>query len=115
MAKTILITQFLAIAAQCLHRFKVISFSHSASLHPTGVKLKVNKKLRRETTGTADSNYPEGYSIPYNVMLRKKSEENREASSIVVRAQRLPGHHSVVGGSEHLHQLLPTPLSFLHL
>jgi len=45
---------------------KDFSASHAA---PWAGRLGEHKKLGRDTSKTADSNWPKGYSIPYDVML----------------------------------------------
>jgi len=58
----------LAIAEQCLHSVKAFSASHAAL---PASRLGVHKRLGGDTDGTADPKRPQGYSIPYSVMLSK--------------------------------------------
>jgi len=53
-------------AEQCLYRVKAFSASH---ITPPASGLGVHKKLGVDTAGTANPNWPKGYSIPYDVML----------------------------------------------
>jgi len=52
------------IAEQCLHSIKASSASHTA---PTASGLRVHKELGG--AGTADPDWPKGYSILYGIML----------------------------------------------
>ena len=51
--------------------YSVKAFSASHTIPPVR-RLGVHKKLGGDTAGTADPNWPKGYSIPYDVMLNIK-------------------------------------------
>ena len=44
-----------------------------SSLCPPGSRLGLGKMLGGNTAKTADSNYPKGYSTPYNITLSNKT------------------------------------------
>jgi len=56
----------LVIAEQFLHSVKAFSASHPLS---PARRLGVHKKLGGDTAGTADPNWPKGFSIPYDITL----------------------------------------------
>lgn len=81
--------QNLAAAEQSLQRDKAFPFSCSVS---SVSGLGVCKKLRRDTTRTADPKGPEGYSMPDNIMhsnAPKLQEGSFGEVAIAKTAQRL--------------------------
>ena len=56
---------FSGVAKQCLDQVK----DFSASPAQPARRLEGHKKLGGDTARTADTNWPKGYSIPYDVML----------------------------------------------
>ena len=60
------VLEVLVIAEQYLNRVMACSASHPT---PPTSRLGVHKKLRGNTAGTADSNWPKGYSMPYDILL----------------------------------------------
>ena len=60
----------MAIAGQCLHSIKTVS---PTFLPPKASRLGVGRRLGKDIAGTADLNSPNGYSIPYDVMLSNKT------------------------------------------
>lgn len=63
-------TDVLVIADQSLHWVKDFSISHPT---PPVRRLGVHKRLRGDRARTADSNWPVGYSISYDIMHSSKS------------------------------------------
>ena len=62
----------------------------------------MGKKFGGGTAGTADPNWPKGYSMPYNIMPSNKTGLEEEGvgaalASKVAIAQRLVGHWSAGG------------------
>ena len=55
---------FIFTAEQRLHRAKAFSASHPT---PQASRLGVHKELGGDTAGTADPNWPKGYSILYDM------------------------------------------------
>lgn len=61
-------------------------------------RLRVGTKLGRDTTWTANPNWPRGYSMPYNALLNKENWGKGILGEVVfVIGWRLLGHQSPCG------------------
>lgn len=59
----------LVVAEQCLHQLMDFPAPHTAL---PASRLGVHKELGRDTTMTADPNWPRGYPTPYGITLNNK-------------------------------------------
>jgi len=76
----------------------LLSNTHTASrsslfltLPSQWIRLGFHKKLGGDTAGTADSNWPKGYSIPHDITLNSKSWGKEECHFLGI-AEHLPAH-----------------------